>query len=152
MPNDFRCPEINVDHIVYFFSVVCLKVWITWAKSCWPWKMLASMKTMNSGILGRVGMSIPSTFTLNFLLQSHMEMVNTRSWSFSSMVSCSWVPDKEKLGEELLPLKLCLHASGWPHLNKLELIPATPVQSSTCAQSSFWTRSKSGSGGVSRTR
>lgn len=40
-------------------------------------------------------MSIPSTFTLNFLLQSHMEMVKTRSWSFPSMVSCSWVPGKQ---------------------------------------------------------
>ncbi|TNN38599.1 hypothetical protein EYF80_051232 [Liparis tanakae] len=94
--------------------------------------MLASMETMNSGILGRDGMSIPSTFTLNFLLQSHMEMVNTRSWSFSSMVSCSWVPDEDDL--------------------KRDRLPATPVQSSTCAQSSFWTRSRSVSGGVSRTR
>lgn len=77
-----------------------MTVCVTCAKSCWPWKMLASMKTMNSGILGRDGMSIPSTFTLNFLLQSHMEMVNTRSWSFSSMVNCSWVPDKGKSGRE----------------------------------------------------
>lgn len=51
--------------------------------------MLASTNTTKSGIFGRDGMSIPSTFTLNFLLQSHMEMVNTLSWSFPSMVSCS---------------------------------------------------------------
>lgn len=31
-------------------------------------------------------------------------------------------------------------------------VPATPVQSSTWAQSSFWTRSRSGSGGFTRTR
>lgn len=57
--------------------------------------MLASTNTTKSGIFGRDGMSIPSTFTLNFLLQSHMEMVNTLSWSFPSMVSCSWVPDQQ---------------------------------------------------------
>lgn len=91
MPNDHsRHRQIGFFH-------VCVKVRITWAKSCWPWKMLASMKTINSGILGRDGMSIPSTFTLNFLLQSHIEMVNTRSWSFSSMVNCSWVPDEKIL-------------------------------------------------------
>lgn len=35
---------------------------------------------------------------------------------------------------------------------QFKMLPATPVQSSTWAQSSFWTISKSGSGGVSRTR
>lgn len=85
--------------------------------------MLASMKTMNSGILGRDGMSIPSTFTLNFLLQSHMEMVNTRSWSFSSMVNCSWVPDKEEVRKgELQPLEEGLCLFGPYCISNLELI------------------------------
>lgn len=126
-----------------------MPVFLTWAKSCWPWKMLASMKTTSSGILGRDGMSIPRTFTLNFLLQSHMETVNTRSWSFSSMVSCSWVPGKNKRYQNVLQV---VHINNRSFCLSSNRLPATPVQSSTWAQSSLRTRSWSGSGGVSRTR